>query len=190
MAGALIPPPRPPRGPAPAVDAAFLRRIRLFLFDVDGCLTDGGITLDPDGREIKTFDARDGHGIRMLARAGVVPGFLTGRASAAVQARAKDLSVPHVITGAKRKLEPWMELLAGLGIAPGECAYMGDDLVDIPILRRCGFACCPADARDEVRAVCHYVAGRPGGKGAAREAIEVFLRLRGQWEELLERYYE
>ncbi len=162
----------------------------MFLFDVDGCLTDGGITLDHEGREIKTFDAQDGHGIKMLARAGAAPGFITGRSSPAVLARAKDLSVEHVIIGAKRKLQPWLELLAGLGLAPDECAYMGDDLVDIPILRRCGFACCPANARDEVKAVCHYAAGRSGGKGAAREAIEVFLRLRGQWEKLLERYYE
>ena len=185
-----LPSPRPAAGPPPAVIPEIVKGISLFLFDVDGCLTDGSIVFDGEGRELKFFNVQDGHGIKMLARAGVATGFITGRSSEAVLARAKDLSVPHVILGAKRKLDPWRELLSKLNLREDQCAYMGDDLVDIPILRRCGFACCPADARDEVRAVCHYTASRPGGKAAAREAIETFLRLRDQWEGLLARYYE
>src|SRR3972149_6636766 len=121
-------------------------RVRLFLVDVDGVLTDGGIVYDGGGREIKRFHVRDGHGIKMLQRAGVEVGIIPGRTSEVVAVRAKELEISLVRQGVRDKVAAWREILAGKGVSPGETAYVGDDIVDVPLMRRVGFAASVADA--------------------------------------------
>lgn len=167
------------------------RRIRLFVMDVDGVLTDGRIWLDENGNESVSFDVLDGHGIRMAARA---PDFnvamLTARTKKSVWTFAKDLGVDEVIQGAKRKLPVFEELLERVRIPLEETAYMGDDLVDLPIMRRVGLPIAPANAIQEVKDIALYVAAREGGRGAVREVLEAVLKAQGKWAELVERYSE
>jgi len=163
-------------------------RIKLLILDVDGVLTDGGIILSSDGCETKRFDVRDGSAIKWLIRAGVPVAFLTGRTSEVVAGRARELGVQEVVQGAKQKLPAFRKMLERLDVEPEEVCYVGDDLPDIPVLRRVGVACTVADAPEEVKAVCHVVLGTPGGRGAVRELIERILGARGVWDELLARY--
>jgi 3-deoxy-D-manno-octulosonate 8-phosphate phosphatase (KDO 8-P phosphatase) len=157
-------------------------RVTLLLLDVDGVLTDGRIIYDADGREIKAFHVRDGHGIKMLQRAGVEVGIITGRRSAVVEIRARELGITLVRQGAPDKVAVWREIIEEKRLAPEETAYVGDDLVDIPLLRRVGFAAAVFDAETEVVEAADYVAGRRGGRGAVREIIGFLLRARGAWE--------
>jgi len=164
------------------------RRVRLLLFDVDGVLTDGKILLHADGTESKQFDIRDGTAIVLAQRAGLTTGLLSARQSAATTERATQLRIPIVRQGASDKLETLGEILAGEGLAEDEVAYMGDDLLDLPVLSRVGLATAPADAAPEVRARVHWVTSAKGGSGAARELIEMILRAQGRWEGLLATY--
>jgi 3-deoxy-D-manno-octulosonate 8-phosphate phosphatase (KDO 8-P phosphatase) len=164
-------------------------RIRLFLVDVDGVLTDGGIVYDGEGREIKRFHVRDGHGIKMLQRAGVEVGIVTGRTSEVVAVRARELGISIVLQGVGDKVAAWREILADKGIPPGETAYVGDDIVDVPLMRRVGFAAAVADAESYVREAADFVSGRAGGQGAVREIIEFVLRSSGAWEKVASRYF-
>ena len=162
--------------------------IKLLVFDVDGVLTDGRLYFSARGEELKAFNARDGAGIKCLMRAGVECAFLSGRESAVAAARAAELGVKHVVGGAKDKLPALRELLAELGLAPAQAAFVGDDQVDLPAMRECGWSACPADAVREVREAADYVAALPGGRGAAREIIEHLLKEQGRWPAILARY--
>ena len=169
--------------------AAKAARVRLFLLDVDGVLTDGGIVYDGAGTETKRFHVRDGHGIVMLRRAGVETGIITGRTSATVDVRARELGIPHVRQGAVDKVAAWREILAATGLRPEETAYVGDDIVDLPVLRKAGFSAAVADAEEPVLSAVDFVSSRPGGRGAVREIIEFVLRARGAWEDVTAKYF-
>jgi 3-deoxy-D-manno-octulosonate 8-phosphate phosphatase (KDO 8-P phosphatase) len=164
------------------------KRVRLMLFDVDGVLTDGRLWYGPAGEDRKAFHVLDGHGLKMLAQGGIATGILSGRSSAAVAVRAAELGIPHVLQGIDDKRAAFEALAAHLGIAPGDTGYMGDEVVDLPVLRRCGFACAPAGAHELVREHAHYVTRAPAGAGAAREACDHVLRAQGKLEGLLAPY--
>lgn len=178
----------PPRLHRGAAEKA--KRIRLFLVDVDGVLTDGGIVYDGGGREIKRFHVRDGHGIKMLQRAGVEVGIITGRTSEVVEVRAKELGISLVRQGAWDKVAAWREILAEKGLSPAETAYVGDDIVDVPLMRQVGFSAAVADAEGYVRKAADFVSIRSGGQGAVREIIEFLLRSSGAWKKVASKYFE
>ena len=163
-------------------------RVRLLLLDCDGVLTDGRITPVEGGEELKSFHTRDGHGLVMLHRAGLRSGIISGRASRLVEMRAADLGIPFVRQGAHDKVAAFESLMAEAGVEPGRAAYVGDDVVDIPLMRRCGFAVAVADATPDTRAAAHYVTRLPGGFGAVREVCELILKAQGRWDELMRRY--
>jgi 3-deoxy-D-manno-octulosonate 8-phosphate phosphatase (KDO 8-P phosphatase) len=164
------------------------RAVRLLVFDIDGVLTDGSLFYGDDGQEYKAFNSRDGHGIKMLRDSGVEIGILTGRTSNVVLHRARNLGITHIVQGAGDKLPPYLDLLDRLKLQPDQVAYMGDDVVDLPVLRRCGLACTVPDAPEEVKARCHYVAQAGAGRGAAREVCEFILRAQGNWAAQLAHY--
>ncbi len=163
-------------------------KIELLVLDVDGVLTDGRITLTPNGDEIKTFHARDGAGMKYWKRAGKKLAIISGRGSQAVTRRAKDLNVDMVRLNVKTKLPVLEEVLAELDVSAERTAVIGDDLTDIPMMQHSGLAITVADAADEVRQIAAMVTTRPGGFGAVREAIEVMLKGAGLWERILQRY--
>jgi len=164
------------------------RRIKLLLMDCDGVLTDGRLWLTSDGDEQKAFHARDGQGISLLHRAGLRTGIITGRTSSAVDRRAQDLKMSYVRQYAKDKIKALDEILADAGVARDECAYIGDDVADIPVMRRVGFAVAVSDAVEETKQAAHYVTALKGGQGAVREVCDLILKAQGRWDELMERF--
>jgi 3-deoxy-D-manno-octulosonate 8-phosphate phosphatase (KDO 8-P phosphatase) len=166
------------------------RRVKLMLFDVDGVLTDGNLWYSPSGEEIKSFHSLDGLGLRLLAQSGVRLALLSGRKSPAVAIRASELGIEHVLQGIEDKRGSYETLLRRLGLAPHDAGFMGDDLVDVPVLLRCGFACTVQEAPEEVRKRVHYVAGTPAGAGAAREVCEYVMRAQGTLKRVLAPYLE
>jgi len=170
--------PRPRAGGAtPAFPRALVARaarIRLVLLDVDGVLTDGRIWYGPAGEALKAFDVRDGHGIVML-RDQVDFGVISGRSGATSEARLRDLRFKHLVFGERDKLDGYAQL-AHLGVPDDEVAYMGDDVNDVPLLRKVGLAACPADAHPAVKDAVHLVSRAPGGRGAVRELCDLILR--------------
>jgi 3-deoxy-D-manno-octulosonate 8-phosphate phosphatase (KDO 8-P phosphatase) len=164
------------------------RRVRLLLLDVDGVLTDGTILLHHDGAESKAFHIRDGAAIVWAQRAGLKVGLLSGRASEATVQRAAQLGIPLVVQGAADKLAAYEQILREAALEDGEVAYMGDDLQDLPVLRRVGFSAAPADAPAEVRSRVHWVSEQPGGHGAVRELIEYLLQTQGAWQNAVDQY--
>ncbi len=164
-------------------------RVRLFLLDVDGVLTDGGIVYDSLGREIKRFHVRDGHGIKMLQRAGLEVGIITGRTSKVVDVRGKELGISLIRQGATDKVAAWREILDRTGYAASDTAYVGDDIVDLPLLRQVGFAATVADAENYVLDAADFISSRPGGHGAVREIVEFVLHSCGAWEKIASRYF-
>jgi 3-deoxy-D-manno-octulosonate 8-phosphate phosphatase (KDO 8-P phosphatase) len=169
-----------------ALDRA--RRIRLMIFDVDGVLTDGRLWYGAGGEELKAFHSFDGHGMKMLAASGVPCALLSGRRSAAVAARAAELGLAHVLQGIEDKRKEYEVLLSRLRLAPGETGFMGDELVDLPVLTRCGLACAPREAPPAVRERAHYVTSTAAGYGAAREVCEFVMRAQGTLERALRSY--
>lgn len=163
-------------------------RIKLLVFDVDGVLTDGSLYLDDEGREIKAFFSLDGHGIKMLKKSGVEIAIITGRTSNLMRVRAKNLNIDHLYQGAEDKLEAFMALSAQLGLASEQIAVMGDDVVDLPMMRRCGLSICVPAAPESVRQYSHYATRLPGGKGAAREVCELIMRAQGTLDAQLAPY--
>jgi 3-deoxy-D-manno-octulosonate 8-phosphate phosphatase (KDO 8-P phosphatase) len=164
------------------------RKTRLLMMDVDGVLTDGRIIQDGHGHELKVFDVKDGHGIVMAHRAKLRTALISGRESGTVTRRAEELGIELVFQKIWNKLEVYEKILVATELTHDEVAYVGDDLVDIPLLRRVGLAVAVADAVDEVKAAAHLVTQRPGGQGAVREVIELILRAQGHWDKLIERY--
>ena len=162
--------------------------VRLLLLDCDGVLTDGRITPVEGGEELKSFHTHDGHGLVMLHRAGLRSGIISGRTSRLVELRANDLGVSFVRQGALNKIEVFESLLAEAGEEPESVAYVGDDVVDIPLMRRCGLGVAVADATPDTRDAAHHITRLPGGHGAVREVCELILKAQGRWEELLKRY--
>lgn len=165
-----------------------IRKVKALILDVDGVLTDGRIIISDDGQETKCFNVRDGHGLKMVRRAGVEVMFLTGRKSRVVEHRARELGVERVYQGALDKLAVLDEILGSTGLTPGQVAYMGDDIVDLPVLRRAGFSVTVSDAHEDVLKAVDLVTQNPGGRGAVREVCEIILKVQGQWEILTERY--
>lgn len=174
------------------LDATLQARIlpvRLMVFDVDGVLTDGRVIYHDDGSEIKEFDVHDGHGIKLLQRAGIDVALITGRSCRAVEHRAAGLGIDKVYQGAIDKLEAYAGLQAQTGLGDEEIGFMGDDLIDIPLLRRVGFAVVVPNAVSHVMPYAHYVTRARGGHGAAREVCELLLGVQGLWEEVTRRYF-
>ncbi len=158
-------------------------RIRLLLFDVDGVLTDGVVVMHADGTESKNFHLRDGAAIVWAQRAGLSVGLLSSRASGATTQRAAQLAIQLVVQGVASKVTAYEQILRDQDLTDETVAYMGDDLVDIPVLARAGLSSAPADAAPEVRAAVHWVSQRNGGRGAVREFVEVVLKAQHRWDE-------
>ncbi|WP_321531977.1 HAD-IIIA family hydrolase [uncultured Desulfuromonas sp.] len=167
-----------------------IEKIRLLLLDVDGVLTDGRIIYDNNAVESKAFHVRDGHGLKLLQRAGIKVGIITGRSSAVVSHRAAELGIDIVYQGAKNKLEPYEQILADLNLSDQQVAYVGDDLVDLPILRRVGCSIAVADAVADIKPYVDYITALPGGHGAVREVCDMLLRQSGLWDSVTERYFD
>jgi 3-deoxy-D-manno-octulosonate 8-phosphate phosphatase (KDO 8-P phosphatase) len=157
-------------------------RVTLLLLDVDGVLTDGKLVYDAEGRESKAFYVRDGHGIKMLQQAGVEVGIITGRRSGIVEQRARELGISLVHQGVSDKLAAWRMLLQERGLTPAQTGYVGDDILDVPLLRAVGFAAAVGDAEACVVEAADYVAARVGGHGAVRDVTDFLLHARGSWE--------
>ena len=159
--------------------------VRAAILDVDGCLTDGRILIGEHGEREKAFNTLDGHGIKLLARAGLVPVVITGRDSPAVRRRCADLGIAHALYGVHDKLAAARQVLRTLALDWHELAVIGDDWPDLPLMVRCALACAPAQAHAEVRAVAHHVTAASGGHGAAREFCDLLLMGSGRYAELL-----
>jgi 3-deoxy-D-manno-octulosonate 8-phosphate phosphatase (KDO 8-P phosphatase) len=164
------------------------RKVKLLILDCDGVLTDGRIIMLPDGDETKAFDVKDGHAIVMAQREGLRVAIISGRKSSVVRARAKELGIAHLHEMAWVKAEPFEKILSEEGLTDEQVCYVGDDVVDIPLLRRAGLAVAVADAIEETKQHSHLVTGRPGGRGAIRELIEFILKAQGKWDEAMSRY--
>ena len=164
------------------------RRVRVVIFDVDGVLTDGKLWYGPAGEELKAFHGFDGHGIKLLRMAGLKTAIITGRRSDAVTERAKELGIEHVLQGVDDKRKAYASLLRRLRLKQEATAYMGDDLVDLPVLLRCGFACAPHEAPEDVRRRVHNIASAGAGHGAAREVCEFILEAQGKRGRVLQRF--
>ncbi len=168
------------------------KRVELILFDVDGVLTDGQILIIPDGHgtvhEFKMFNTTDGVGLSFARRIGLRLGVLTGRTSETVAVRARELGMEIVEQGSWNKLETYEKICAHTRLDDAQIAYMGDDLQDLPVLRRVGLAVGPANAQEDIRKYCHLITGRDGGHGAVRDALEFIIRAHGKWDEIMARY--
>lgn len=169
-------------------DLEKIARVRLLVLDVDGVLTDGKVTYTDAGEEVKSFDAKDGAGLKYLVRAGLRAAVITGRTSPMVERRAKELDIEYVAMDAKDKLPVYERMLAELGVTAEETAMIGDDLPDIPLIRRAGLGVAVADAVDEVKETADLVTTRKGGRGAVRELIEYILKHQGKWDGIMARY--
>ncbi len=157
-------------------------RLALMGFDVDGVLTDGTLYFGPGGDEIKGFSSLDGHGLKMLQRAGIEVVIISGRSSQALELRARNLDVKELHMGVEDKRTLLGQLAAQRGIDLSRAGYMGDDVVDLPVLRACGFSASVADGHTEVLSRVDYVASKGGGRGAVREVCDLILRAQGKWD--------
>ncbi|TMH73721.1 MAG: HAD family hydrolase [Betaproteobacteria bacterium] len=164
------------------------RRVRLVIFDVDGVLTDGRLWYGPGGEELKAFHAFDGHGVKLLRMAGLDTAIISGRESQAVEERAKELGIEYLMQGVDDKRQAFEAMLRRLKLKRAATAYMGDDVVDLPVLTRCGFACAPHEAPEDVRRRVHYIASADAGHGAAREVCEFILEAQGKLGAVLRRF--
>ncbi len=165
-------------------------QVRLAVFDVDGVLTDGRLILGDDGQEYKAFHSRDGHGLRMLQDSGIAVAIVTGRVSHVVEKRAAELGIAHLYQGRRDKLPALRELLDTVQLGPDAVAYVGDDVVDLPVMVRVGLAVAVGDAHSHVKRHAHWVTRSHGGRGAAREVCELLMQAHGTLEASLRRYLE
>jgi len=175
----------------PQAVAKRAKQIKVFLMDVDGTITTGAVTLasQPDGSalEIKTFDAHDGQGLSLAHTAGLRTGVITGRESAAMRRRARELNIEFVYEKQPQKIAAYEEILKKTGAAESEVAYLGDDLPDLTVMRRVGLAVAVGNAAIEVKQAAHYTTKTNGGKGAAREVVEIILKSKGIWEQMIDK---
>jgi len=165
-----------------------LKRIKIFLTDVDGVLTDGKIIIDNNGVESKAFNVKDGHGLKMLIRYGIKVGFVTGRISEVVNFRAKEIGVDIVYQRALNKIEVVDEILKQYNFTYENLAYCGDDIVDIPVMKKAGISFTVNDAVDECKKIADFVTEKKGGDGAVREITDMILKAQGFWEEVKDKY--
>lgn len=165
-----------------------IQNIKLIALDVDGVLTDGGILLGNAGAEMKIFNVQDGMGITLAREAGLITAIITGRESEAVERRAKELKIDAVHQGAFDKTAAYEAVLKEYDLHSGETCYMGDDLLDLCIMRRAAVSAAPADARKEVRDSADIITRASGGRGAVRELVELILQIQGRWDTLVQRY--
>ena len=163
--------------------------IKLLIFDVDGVLTDGRIIIGDDGQEYKAFHSRDGHGMKLLQYTGVEIAIITGRTSKTVEHRMNGLGINHVYQGQRIKLPAYQELIEKLAIAPQQCAYVGDDWVDLAIMSRVGLAVAVQDADARVKQHAHWITPSCGGQGAAREVCELSMEAQGNLQDQIERHF-
>ncbi len=175
---------------APAQQAASERamRVKLMIFDVDGVLTDGGLRYGADGEAFKTFNVLDGHGIKLLQQSGVKVAIISARESAIVAKRAADLGIAVLRQGVHDKRAAFEQVLAELGLTAPNCGFMGDDVIDLPVMTRVAFAASVPNGHPEVRARAHFVSDAGGGRGAAREVCDFILRAQGNYETALAPY--
>jgi 3-deoxy-D-manno-octulosonate 8-phosphate phosphatase (KDO 8-P phosphatase) len=165
-----------------------VRSVGLLMLDVDGVLTDGKIIMNDQGFETKHFDVKDGHGLKLLMRYGIRVALITGRRSSVVEHRARDLGIQEVYQGIWNKVEIFDEILRKMNLCPEQTAYVGDDIVDIPLLRRVGFAVAVRDASEDTKTIAHYVTKKKGGRGAVREVCEIILKAKGHWQDVAGKY--
>jgi len=165
-----------------------LKKIKMLVLDVDGVMTDGGIIMDGGGGESKVFNVRDGHGLVLLQRHGISVAILTGRTSTVVEHRARDLKIKEVYQGALNKKEVFVGLLQKNNLLADDVAYMGDDIVDIPVLKMAGFSAAVSDADETVKKIVDHVTASRGGRGAVREICEMLLKAQDFWPEVAARY--
>ena len=165
-----------------------LARVHLLLMDVDGVLTDGGIIYGDDAGQIKIFNVKDGFGLRLAMEAGIKVGIVTGRKSNALYHRCRDLNIQHLFDGVQDKAAILPEIVDQTGVAGANTAYMGDDLPDLPLMRKVGLSIAVADAHEIVRQNADWITSAPGGRGAVREVCEGLLAARGVWPELTARF--
>lgn len=163
-------------------------RVRLLILDVDGVLTDGKIIMDDQGFESKHFDVRDGHGLKLLKRYQIEVALITGRRSSVVEYRAKDLGIEEVYQGIWNKVEVYEQILRKMNLNPEQTAFVGDDIVDIPVMRRVGFAVAVRNAVEDTRKAAHFVTRGRGGRGAVREVCELILKVQGHWRDVAMKY--
>jgi 3-deoxy-D-manno-octulosonate 8-phosphate phosphatase (KDO 8-P phosphatase) len=164
------------------------KRIRLIVFDVDGVLTDGSLYISDSGEEYKAFNTLDGHGMRMLKQSGVELVAVSGRTSRAMEMRAQDLHIGLLYQGVEDKLEVYSSLLAKFRLAAEATAYVGDDVMDLPVMRRCGLAICVPDSPALVKQHAHYITQQPGGRGAVREICELIMQAQGTFQAQMSQY--
>ena len=166
-----------------------LKKIAMLILDVDGVMTDGRIIFDSNGIESKFFNVKDGHGIKMLQRAGIEVAIISGRESQVVTNRASELGINHVYQKSLNKLQAYQDLQEKTGFADDQIAFIGDDLIDIPVMRRVGFAVAPVDSVAEVLPYVQYVCKNRGGWGAVREVCDLILKAAGLWDSVTSRYF-
>ena len=166
------------------------KNIKLLILDVDGVMTDGSIILDNEGNEYKAFHVRDGHGIKMLQKAGIQVAIITGRESRVVDRRAKELGIKEVYQGRRRKIETLGKIMDKFGLKESEVAYIGDYIVDIPIFKKVGLPIAVADADDEVKEYAVMITKNRGGRGAVREVSDFILKSNGLWDSMTREYFE
>jgi 3-deoxy-D-manno-octulosonate 8-phosphate phosphatase (KDO 8-P phosphatase) len=164
------------------------KRLKLMIFDVDGVLTDGGLRYSSEGELIKTFNALDGHGIKLLQKFGVRTAIISARQSPIVTRRATDLGITILLQGIDDKRSAFEKIITELDITPEECGFMGDDVIDLPVMTRVGFAISVPNGHSEVRSRAHYIAEAHGGKGAVREVCDFILHAKGNYDSALAPY--
>lgn len=156
-------------------------KIKAFIFDVDGVMTDGGLTILENGEHLRTFNVKDGWALNKAKKEGVPVAVISAGNGVGVRKRLEYLDIPHVFVGVSSKLEVYESLLVKLSLKDEEIAYMGDDIPDLHVLKRVGLPCCPADAVADIVPICKFVSSKNGGSGAVRELIEKVLRIQGKW---------
>ena len=166
------------------------RKIKLVAFDVDGVMTDGSLTFLEDGREIKTYDAKDGLGVVMLDKAGIITSIITARNNGTVKCRAEILNIKELFIGQKNKIEALEKLVEKYSLSLDEIAYMGDDLPDMCVLERVGLKCCPLDAVKRVKDICNFISSKNGGKGAVRELCDFILESKNITYEMISKPHQ
>lgn len=165
-----------------------LGAIKLLMLDVDGVLTDGSIMIDDRGVETKIFNVKDGQWLRLLMKSGIDVVLATGRVSTSLEHRARDLGIAEVHQGVKNKVDVFIDTIQKRGLNPWEVAFIGDDIPDIALLKRVGFAATVADSTEVVRGYVHYITAAGGGKGAVKEVSELIIRAQGKWQTIAEEY--